>query len=53
MFMDILIQEPNLLDFFDFLGKGMHENIKINNEENDKKHIFKIVRDVFKIEMNI
>lgn len=53
MFKEALRLNPNLLEIFDFLSKGMHENIVINDEQYDKKKSFKIVKEVFKIEMGI
>jgi hypothetical protein len=32
MFKEALRLNPNLLEIFDFLSKGMHENIVINDE---------------------
>lgn len=52
MFLNSLEKYPNLLEIFDFLGKGMHENIAINNDINKTKS-FKMAKEVFKIEMSI
>ncbi len=51
-FQNALIKDPNLLEIFDFIGKGMHENVGVH-DDGQKRNVFKFAKEVFKIEISI
>lgn len=52
MFQHAIQKDPNLLEIFDFIGKGMHENVGVL-DDGQKRNVFKFAKEVFKIEISI